>query len=86
MLFAIDYDGTYSADPALWEQFATNALANGHDVIICTGRAFRPEVSTTLLVYCSGGQAKAEYLASEGVFPDVWIDDDPASVVEDDLP
>lgn len=87
MLFAIDYDGTYSAAPALWEQFAANALANGHDVIICTGRAFAPTVVTTLTVYCTGGQAKADHLAVEwGLFPDVWIDDDPGSVVEDDLP
>ena len=86
MLFAIDYDGAYSAAPALWEQFAANAQAGGHTVIICTGRAFAPTVVTTLTVYCTGGQAKADYLASLGVYPDVWIDDDPGSVTQDDAP
>lgn len=84
MLISIDYDGTYSLAPALWEGFAQTARAAGNQVIICTGRAFPPEVQTELPIYCSAGQAKADYLSLQGLFPDVWVDDDPGSVVEGD--
>lgn len=86
MLISIDYDGTYSAAPALWERFATMAAEEGHRVIICTARAFPPQVQTALPVYCAGGLAKADYLADFGITPDVWVDDDPGSVTQDDLP
>jgi hypothetical protein len=84
VLISIDYDGTYSAAPALWEAFAQTALAAGSQVIICTGRAFPPDVQTALPIYCSAGQAKADYLREVGLAPDVWIDDDPGSVIQDD--
>lgn len=80
MLIAIDYDNTYSADPALWEAFAASARAAGHGVVICTGRAFEPRIQTSLQIFCAAGLAKAEYLAAQGLHPTVWIDDDPTSV------
>ena len=85
LLIAVDYDNTYSAAPQLWERFAAIAQEEGHRVVICTGRAFAPDVETTLQIFCAGGQAKADYLAGEGLRPHVWVDDDPGSVVQDDI-
>jgi hypothetical protein len=84
--FAIDYDGTYAEAPALWGQFIAAARLAGHRVLICTGRAFAPVVlPDDLEVHCTAGQAKRDYLASLGISVDVWIDDDPASVITDGI-
>lgn len=84
LLIAVDYDNTYSAAPALWERFAALAAEDGHRVVICTGRAFAPDVATPLPIFCTGGQAKADYLAAEGLRPNVWVDDDPGSITQND--
>ena len=84
--FAIDYDGTYAAEPALWGQFIEAARLAGHRVLICTGRAFAPVIlPNDLEVHCAAGQAKRDYLADLGISVDVWIDDDPASVITDGI-
>ena len=84
--FAIDYDGTYAADTALWGSFIATALSCGHRVLICTGRAFPPtETPHGIEVHCTAGQAKRDYLADLGISVDVWIDDDPASVITDGI-
>ena len=84
LLISIDYDRTYTAAPALWLQFITMAQARGDRVVICTARAFPPREQLPVDVHCSGGQAKADYLASLSLRPDIWIDDDPASICNDD--
>lgn len=38
MIIALDYDGTYTADPALWDQFILLAIKNNHYVVCCTLR------------------------------------------------
>lgn len=85
MLIAIDYDGTWTRDPIAW-RYATFALqSTGHTVVVCTGRAFPPaDLHTDMAVHCTAGQAKRDYLASLGLRPDVWIDDDPQSILTDD--
>ena len=84
--FAIDYDGTYAAAPALWGQFITAARLAGHRVLICTGRAFAPVIlPDDLEVHCSAGQAKRDYLTHLGIRVDVWIDDHPESVITDGI-
>ena len=84
MLIAIDYDGTITAAPQLWSNFAVSATLAGHTVIVCTGRAFPPPAPDWLTVHCTAGQAKRDYLAALGIHPDVWIDDDPQSILTDD--
>lgn len=84
--FAIDYDGTYASNPGLWDAFILAARINGSRVLICTGRAFPPtEAPQGIEVHCSAGQAKHAYLAEQGIQVDVWIDDDPASVITDGI-
>ena len=86
MLIAIDYDGTITAAPQLWSSFAVSATLAGHTVIVCTARAFPPsrDLPAGIPVFCTAGQAKRDYMASLGMHPDVWIDDDPASITTDD--
>lgn len=87
MLIAIDYDDTFTRDSLMWGAFISHAVARRHRVVVCTGRAFPPTDdflwSQRVEVYCTGGQAKRDYLAAQGLRPDVWIDDDPASILTD---
>ncbi|MBU3577549.1 hypothetical protein [Polynucleobacter sp. UK-Kesae-W10] len=85
LLIAIDYDNTYSSSPRLWERFAATAREEGHEIVICTGRAFAPELDTSITIHCTGGQAKADYLASLGIRPNIWVDDDPVSITQNDI-
>lgn len=84
MLISIDYDNTYSADPPALRDVTAAFKAAGHRVIFCTGRAFPPPRDLCPEpMYCTAGQAKRDYLAAQGLHPDVWIDDDPASILTD---
>ena len=84
--FAIDYDGTYAAAPGVWDQFITAARMAGHDVLICTGRAFAPiNLRKDVEVHCTAGQAKRDYLRDLGISISVWIDDDPLPITQNDI-
>lgn len=83
--FAIDYDGTYAAAPAVWDQFIQSARSAGHRVLICTGRAFAPTgLRQDVELYCAAGQAKHDFLRDLGIAVSVWIDDDPSSITQND--
>jgi hypothetical protein len=93
MLFALDYDGTYTEDPDLWLAFIANARARGHQVWVVTMRneSESEEVREQLLdkvdnIVFTDRRAKALYLRARGVEPDVWIDDMPWFVVGDAVP
>ena len=80
MRIALDYDKTYTEDPALWERFIKDAERSGHSVTIVTMR--RPDETLTVdhpIVYTSR-QAKSKYFKA-----DVWIDDSPHWVYQDAL-
>ncbi len=84
MLIALDYDGTYTRDPAMWDAFIASARSSGHSVICATMRTEEEaaEVVQNLggkvdRIICTSRKAKARYLADLGVTPNVWIDDNP---------
>ena len=79
MRIALDWDGTYTADPELWDAFTKLAESRGHTVTIVTLRAPVVErVSTDLdVVYCSRTAKRKHFTA------DVWIDDSPQWIDED---
>ncbi len=86
MKIALDYDGTYTEDPGLWDVFIYEAFENGHDVRFVTWRHFESD-TITLPVYLQGvpiiycdGMAKKMYCASQGWEPNVWIDDHPEAI------
>ena len=73
MLIALDYDGTYTADPELWDWFIDRARQRGHEIKIATMRYPHesiPDIGCEI-VYTS---RKAKF----GCIPaDIWIDDMP---------
>lgn len=95
MLIALDYDGTYTADPELWRAFIRNAQARGHQVFIVTMRhgidhvqSEHHDVERQLagladrIVY-TGRAAKRPRMEFLGHQVQIWIDDQPHWVNED---
>ena len=79
MLIALDYDKTYTADPALWDSFVYLAQSRGHTVKIVTMRRPDEAIDTNIadVVYTSR-KAKAAVIRA-----DIWIDDSPHWVYQD---
>lgn len=93
MLIALDFDGTYTEHPELWDGFISAARTAGHTVICCTMRheetegadvwsALRGKVDRIVF---TGRIAKAEALRACGIRPNVWIDDAPHWIFQDAL-
>lgn len=90
MLIALDFDGTYTADPILWDEFLESARAKGHLVACVTmrypGEAMEVEDAIAgkvdAIIY-TRRKAKRPYLAARGLAPDIWIDDNPRWVEVD---
>ena len=84
MLIALDYDGTYTADRPLWDEFAREARRRGHEVIIVTARYEAGEQLSDageMRVCYTNRQPKRKYLRDlHGLVPDVWIDDAPETI------
>ncbi len=94
MLIALDYDGTYTADPELWDQFISNARMRGHEVYCVTMRyedTESKEVTISLegkvnrIIYTDRKAKKAAFRMKCGYNPDIWIDDNPDWLYEDAL-
>ena len=79
MLLALDYDKTYTADPAMWDDFIQLAQDYGHEVKIVTMR-YPNEAIYGLpidIVYTSRKAKSTVFKA------DIWIDDSPAWIFQD---
>lgn len=89
-VYAIDYDQTFSEDPLLWQSFCKAAIERGHAVWIVTCRMDTDE-NLEDLVAVTGLEPwrhqftnmgpKKDYCAERGIFPSVWIDDMPESIL-----
>lgn len=93
MLIALDYDGTYTADPELWLPFIAAARAKGHQVWCVTMRDnFELDDVRRQLhgrvdhIVATDRKAKLEFLAARGISPDIWIDDRPDFILRDAAP
>lgn len=81
MLIALDYDKTYTADPALWNDFIVIAQKRGHAVKIVTMRSPDEEIiGMPVEVVYTNRKAKASVVSA-----DIWIDDSPNWVYQDSL-
>lgn len=79
MIIALDYDKTYTADPALWDDFIQSAKDRGHSVKIVTMRyASEPIESVSVDVVYTSRKAKATVFKA-----DIWIDDSPSWIFQD---
>lgn len=90
LLIALDYDGTYTADPKFWLEFIKFATARGHEVIVATMRNDDEldDMCDELFevvnrVIPTNRNAKRTFLKSFGIEPHIWIDDQPHFIVVD---
>jgi hypothetical protein len=88
---ALDYDKTFTLDPRFWFNFIVDARLCGHDVRVVTIRDDRLDrtaplidVENDVLVIYTRGVAKKWFCThfGDGFVPDVWIDDNPRSILE----
>ena len=89
MILALDFDGTYTADPALWDAFIDAARLRGHEVHVVTMRHESEPVRLGThvdRVHYTDRKAKAAYMAARGLHVQVWIDDRPDFVLMDAAP
>jgi hypothetical protein len=80
MIIALDYDGTYTADPTLWDSFINAARARHHQVHICTMRAPDERVHIGAQVdriHYTDRKAKRPFMQALGLSVQIWIDDMP---------
>lgn len=91
MRIALDYDDTYTRDPILWDHFIENVQKRGHYIAIVTFRSnngynsdIDEKIGDRIPVFYTAGHRKRAYCASKGFYPDVWIDDMPEIIVEED--
>ena len=90
---ALDFDGTYTASPLLWNKFIDHAYLLGHEVYLVTCRP--PDESDEVYealgehlparnFFFTAGVNKQDYvLNAEGLKIDIWIDNEPEFITED---
>lgn len=92
MIVALDYDDTYTRDPAAWGMVARVLRMAGHTVVGVTMR-YREEITgmdpkfidAVQYLYPTGRKAKMKFMDEAGIRVDVWIDDRPEFILRDAL-
>lgn len=89
-VICLDYDGTFSKFPGVFDNMIDYCKKNGITVILATMRypSEKDDVLTKLeqkiKVYYTCRKAKAKFLLDNyKISPDVWIDDQPMLIYED---
>lgn len=85
LICAIDFDGTYTADPELFKAFVGLLKARGHIPIMVTGRpaeygmdeAPKALVGDLMPIIFAGGEWKIDAAKAAGYEVDIWVDDLP---------
>jgi len=82
MLIALDYDGTYTEDPVLWDLFISTAKERGHDVKILTMRyPYEPiHMIIDIDVIYTSRKAKYNFIPAN-----IYIDNEPGRLFQDSL-
>ncbi len=89
MLIALDYDGTYTADPGLWNHFVDVARSRNHEVHLVTLRTESEPVRLGCIVdrvHYTDRKAKRPYMEARGLSVQVWIDDMPDFILASAAP
>ena len=89
MVIGLDYDGTITCDPELWVNTILEFKKRNHIVYVVTMR-YSTEVTPILAllnsvgirVIYTGRQAKRPICEQQGIYIDIWIDDNPRAVNE----
>ena len=88
---ALDFDGTFTADPELWQGFVRDALRAGHRVVVVSCRTENTENRRTIRqqlgeigrkvpIVLTSHRPKRMCAQLEGYDVDVWIDDQPGVI------
>lgn len=93
LTIAIDYDGTYTADPLMWMGVIIMMKRMGHTVICATMRTGKEaqQMDPNLInlvdaVVPTFRKAKKAAVLAAGHAPDIWIDDNPEWLYKDAAP
>lgn len=90
MNIAVDFDDTYTRDPAMWNDFILLAKSFGHNVYCVTARAHSQDEQVLGSIgkvvgpencYFTAMQGKRAYMWANKIKIDVWIDDMPDLIV-----
>lgn len=91
MIFALDYDGTYTEDSDLFDKFLIDLKERGHVVYLVTMR--KPEEENLIMkfrikplvedIIFTSRKAKKKFCEDKGIFINVWIDDSPEWLLND---
>ena len=87
MKIALDYDGTYTLDPEMWDMIIEGLVWKKHDIRIVTHRHETLDCIDHLfdipIIYTDGVAKKwwCEHREPYWV-PDIWIDDKPKGILE----
>lgn len=90
MNLSLDFDDTYTRDPAFWDAFIVSARARGHNVYLVTART--PEQGKEVFdtvgkivgrekCFFTSMQGKRKFMWANKIRIDVWIDDMPDMIV-----
>lgn len=93
MKIAVDFDGTWDEDPEMFGELVNVIKDFGHDVCVVTGRIERQKkwVEEQVLahadvdIYYAGVTPKRYYMKERNVEIDVWIDNEPGSIIGIDM-
>lgn len=91
LCIAVDYDGTFTADPVLFSSLIQNAKGAGHSVYIVTARRETEESCDQINadldhwgcqcpVIFTALASKIDTCRRRGIEIDIWVDDDPRAV------
>lgn len=83
-IIALDYDGTYTIMPAVWDRWIADANTNGHTIVCVTMRRPDEAVKMPCEVIYTSRAAKMDFVDSVGLKVDIWIDDCPARILAND--
>jgi hypothetical protein len=88
----LDYDGSYTLFPELFNKIIDFSKAKGYNVILATMRyEYEKDVGLTIIeqsgvkLYFTGRKAKKPFLEELGIKVDLWIDDCPKWILFDSL-
>lgn len=89
MIIALDYDGTYTADPILWDTFIFTAQHRGHQVHVVTMRHESEPVrlgEQPARIHYTDRKAKLPFMVALGLTVQIWIDDRPDFILQSAAP
>jgi len=90
MNIALDFDGTFDLDPIFWETFIQEAQSRGHTVYLVTNNNDSEYIYSAMedllpyyQIFFSENIAKKDFMESQGIKIDIWIDNEPEYILED---